>query len=51
MDSDTLETGDAMELFKKAFAEDDAVLFARLLERGFPVIVERQGERIILTER
>jgi ankyrin repeat protein len=26
-------TGDPMELFKKAFAEDDAVLFARLLER------------------
>ncbi len=32
VDSVTLATGDPIELFKKAFAEDDAALFGRLLD-------------------
>lgn len=33
VDSITLETGDVLELFKKAFVDDDAALFRKLLER------------------
>jgi ankyrin repeat protein len=45
VDSIALETGDPMELFKRAFVEEDATLFRRLLGR-YPEIKARINEPV-----